>query len=516
MAEIVREASTFGQQFLLAIYPSQLLMSAVGVIFGMIWGAIPALSSTMAMALLIGFSASMELNSAILFLLGVYTGAVFGGSISAIFINIPGTPAAICTALEGFPLARKGEGGLALGTAIVGSAIGNVAGILCLMLLIPVILWLAVKFGAWEIFLLGLWGVAITGTLTSGEMPLKGWISGWLGLLISMVGIENIKGHDRFTFDIPMLMTGVSFVPILIGLFGLAEVLKVLPEPNPYVLKAKAERVIPSFSLLRKFSQCVLRSSLIGAFIGALPAMGADIASFTSYAVAKRRAAPEEARKYGKGSYEGIIASEVANNASIGGSLLPMLALGIPGSTVAAAFLGALNLHNVVVGPMINFTYPGLLHFVFAALIIANFFMYGLALVLARPTVRLLSLPRQVLMPIIVTICVMGAFATNNAYFDVYIMIIFGAVGYLMANAGFPPGPMVMGVILGPLVDLNLRRAMIIFSDRTIWDVLSRPLGDFLLILVLWTFYDGIFRRGRSTKEGAPRTDSASETEWEP
>ncbi len=501
MTTLMGEALIFGEQFLLALQPYQLLMSALGVTFGMIWGALPALSSTMAMALLIGFSASMELNDAILFLLGVYTGGVFGGSISAIFINIPGTPAAICTALEGFPLARKGEGGHALGTAIVGSAIGNIAGILSLILLIPAILWLALKFGSWEIFLLGLWGVAISGTLTSGEAPLKGWISGWIGLLISMVGLENIKGYQRFTFDIPMLITGISFVPILIGVFGMAEVLKVLPEPNPYVLEAKVTRVIPSFSFIRKFFRCVFRSSVIGAFIGALPAMGADIASFVSYAVAKRRAAPEEAEKYGKGSYEGILASEVANNASIGGSLLPMLTLGIPGSTVAAAFLGALNLHNVVVGPMINFTYPGLLHFVFAALIIANFFMYGLALLLARPTVQVLSLPRQLLMPVIVPICVMGAFATNNVYFDVYVMLIFGAVGYLMAKSGFPPGPMVMGVILGPLVDLNLRRAMIIFSDASIWDVLSRPLGDLLILLVLWTFYDGIFRRQSLAEE---------------
>ena len=481
----------------IAFTPYMLLVCLLGVTLGILWGAMPGLSTTMAMALLIGLSAGMEQNSAIMFMLGVYTGSVFGGAISAVLINIPGTPDAVPTMMEGHPLALRGEGGLALGTAIAASFLGNWVGILLLIAFIPLILLLALEFQSWEMFLLAMWGIAICGSMTAGERPLKGWISGWIGLLISFVGLDLIHGVPRYTFGTMILEDGISYIPILIGLFGLTEVLRVLPQKAPYGIPAEVGRVVPPFKKLRGYAGAAVRSGLIGTVIGAIPGAGANVASFLSYDIGRRRASPEEQAKWGKGSYEGIVCAEVANNANIGGSMLPTLTLGIPGNAAAAAILAALEMKNVVVGPTIEIENPGLIYFIYVALIIANFFMYGMAIALVKPCVKLFSLPRTLLLSLIIPLCVMGAFAVNLNYFDVYIMVAAGLVGYVLHRFGFPLAPMVLAVILGPLADENLRRAMIVFEDKSLWFVLSRPIGTVLLLVVIYTFYDGIFRRGR-------------------
>lgn len=481
----------------LAVSPYMLWVCLIGTTLGILWGAMPGLSTTMAMALLIGLSAGMEQYVAIMFMLGVYTGSVFGGAISAVLINIPGTPDAVPTMIEGHALARRGEGGLALGTAIAASFLGNWVGILLLISFIPIILILALEFRSWEMFLLSMWGIAICGTMSSGEHPLKGWISGWIGLLISFVGLDLIHGVPRYTFGIGILEDGISYIPILIGLFGLTEILRVLPAKSPYAIPTEVGRVVPPFSMLWKYSRAAVRSGLIGTIIGAIPGAGANVASFLAYDIGKRRAGPEEKKKWGKGSYEAIVCAEVANNANVGGSMLPTLALGIPGNAAAAAILAALEMKNVVVGPTIQIENPGLIYFIYFALIIANFLMYGMAIVLVRPCVKLFSLPRTLLMPLIIPLCVIGAFAVNLNYIDVYIMFAAGLVGYILRKYGFPLAPMVLAVILGPLADENLRRSLLVFEDHTLWDVLSRPIGTVLIVVVLYTFYDGIFRRGR-------------------
>jgi putative tricarboxylic transport membrane protein len=439
----------------------------------------------------------MGQTTAIMFMLGVYTGSVFGGAISAVLINIPGTPDAVPTMMEGHPLAKQGQGGLALGTAIAGSFLGNWVGILLLIAFIPLILEFALEFRSWEMFLLAMWGIAICGTMSSGEQPLKGWISGWLGLLVAFVGLDRIHGVPRYTFDTFILEDGISYIPILIGLFGLAEILRVLPQKTPYAIPAEVGRVVPPFGMLWKYARSALRSGLIGTLIGAIPGAGANVASFLAYDVGRRRAAPEERAKWGKGSYEGIVCAEVANNANVGGSMLPTLTLGIPGNAAAAAILAALELKNVVVGPSINIEHPGLIYFIYIALIIANFLMYGMAIALVKPCVKLFSLPRTLLMPLIIPLCMLGAFAVNLNYFDVYVMLAAGLVGYVLHRFGFPLAPMVLAVILGPLADENLRRAMIVFEDRSFWFIMTdHPIGSVLVVVVLYTFYDGIFRRG--------------------
>jgi putative tricarboxylic transport membrane protein len=485
-------------QIALALTPLALWSCLVGVTLGILWGAMPGLSTTMAMSLLIGLSAGLGQHTAIMFMLGVYTGSVFGGAISAVLINIPGTPDAVPTMMEGHPLAQRGQGGLALGTAIAASFLGNWVGIVLLIALIPAVLFLALQFRSWEMFLLALWGISICGSMSSGEMPLKGWISGWIGLLISFVGLDRIHGVPRYTFGIDILEDGISYIPILIGLFGLAEILRVLPQKSPAAIPSEVGRVVPPLSMLIKHSRAAIRSGLIGTIIGAIPGAGANVASFFAYDVGRRRAKPEERKKWGKGSYEAIVCAEVANNANIGGSMLPTLTLGIPGNAPAAAILAALELKNVVVGPTIETENPGLILFIYVGLIIANFFMYGMAIALIKPCVKLFSLPKTLLMPLIIPICVIGAFAVNLNYFDVWVMLGSGLVGYILHRFGFPLAPLVLAVILGPLADENLRRAMLLFEGQNLWSVLTdRPLGTALLVVVLYTFYDGLFRRGR-------------------
>ena len=500
MPDLIGEFLSFFDQLFVALQPKLLLASAAGAILGVVWGSMPGLSTTMAMALLIGFSWVMNLNAAIMFLLAVYMGSTLGGSIAAVFVNMPGTPAAVCTAIEGFPLAQRGQGGLALGTALFASLIGNLAGLAYLIFLFPLILALALEFGAWEMFLLAVIGILLSGNLTASGHPVKGWISGWLGILISMIGLDPVNAYPRFTFGMNELYGGPGFVPIMIGLFGLAEVLRVLPARIPYNIPYRSGRLFPSFRMLGRISRTGLRSGLIGATIGAIPPLGPDVAAFVCYGVAKRRAKGAEAKEYGRGSLDGIAAAETGNNASIGGTLLPMLTIGIPGGVVAAMYLGALNLHNVVVGPMIDFSHPGLVHFHYAALLVGSIMTYVVALLIAKPTIKLLATPRQILMPLLIPLCVIGAYASEVTMFGVHVMIVFGIVGYVLNLIGVPPGPMCMGIILGPLADTSFRRAMAIFEGEPPWVILTRPVGVVLLLVVLWIAYDGLFRslRGRT------------------
>ena len=477
--------------FSMAFDPFLILICSAGAALGIIWGAMPGLSTTMAMALLVGLSYGMATHIAISFMLGVFTGSVFGGAISAILINIPGTPDAVPTQLAGFPLAKRGQGGLALGMSITASMIGNWAGILLLVSCVPIILDIALKFASWEVALLALWGVAISGTLTAGEAPLKGWISGWLGLLIALVGREEIHGYERFTFGNPELLLGIPYIPVLIGLFGMTEIFDAISEPSPYVISEKVGRVFPPLKLIVKYWKSVIRSSFVGLLTGVIPGCGANVATFVSYGIGERFTK----KKFSKGDLEGVVCSEVANNANIGGALLPSLVLGIPGSAPTAAFIAALGLHGIVLGPTIDLEQPGLLYFIYGGLILANVAMYLSAFALIKPSVKLFSLPRELLLPLVTILCVIGSFAEKMAMFDIYLMFGFGLFGYIMRKTGFPIGPMVLGVILGNMADQNLRRAMQVFEGDVIGQILSRPVGMILIVIVVLTFISGIYRR---------------------
>ncbi len=480
---------------LLSVFqPFLLLIIITGVSLGIIWGALPGLSTTMAMALLIGFTSTMSQDVAICFMLGVYTGSVFGGAISAILINIPGTPDAVPTMIEGHALAKKGEAGTALGTSIFGSFIGNWVGILLLIFLMPFLIAIALKFKSWEMFLLAIIGISVCGTMCSGELPIKGWIVGFIGILIAMVGIDPIYGVERYTFDNPNLYDGFSYIPILIGLFGICEIIKTLPNEEKSPIPKSIGKLFLPFSILKKYIFTAFRSGLIGTFIGALPGAGANVASFLSYDIGRKQASKSEKEKWGKGSYEAIVCAEVANNANIGGSMLPTLALGIPGNAAAAALLAALTMKNVVVGPTIEIDHPGLVYFIYAVLLVANFFMYAMAIALIKPCIKLFSLSRGFLLPLIIPVCILGAYAARLNLSDLWVMFYAGIFGYFLTMSKYPTAPAVLGVILGPMADENLRRSLMIFSEKNISYFFEQYIGLILLLILTYVIYDGIKR----------------------
>ncbi len=474
--------------------PLLLLIILLGVSFGIIWGALPGLSTTMAMALLIGFTSTMEQDIAICFMLGVYTGSVFGGAISAILINIPGTPDAVPTMIEGHALAKKGEAGTALGTAIFGSFIGNWIGILILIFLMPFLIAIALNFKSWEMFLLSIIGISVCGTMCAGELPIKGWIVGWIGILIAMVGIDPIYGIERFTFNNPNFYDGFNYIPILIGLFGICEIVKTLPNKNKFPIPEKVGKLFLPLKKLSGYVKTSIRSGLIGTFIGALPGAGANVASFLSYDIGKKRAKPEEKKLWGKGSYEAIVSAEVANNANIGGSILPTLALGIPGNAAAAALLAALTMKNVIVGPTIDIDHPGLIYFIYAVLLIANFFMYAMAIALVKPCIKLFSLSRGLLLPLIIPVCVLGAYAARLNLYDLWIMFFAGILGYILSLCKYPTAPIVLGVILAPIADENLRRSLMIFSEKDFLYFFQQYTGLILLVIFVLIIFEGLRR----------------------
>jgi putative tricarboxylic transport membrane protein len=331
--------------------------------------------------------------------------------------------------------------------------------------------------------------------LTEKEKPIKGWISGWLGLLIATIGVDPIHGLQRFTFGIVDLIDGVGYLAIIIGLFGLTEVIRALSSPTDIVEAKPIGRIIPKFSMVRKHFGTILRSGFIGLIIGVLPAAGSNIASFLSYIAAKQRAKGEEREMFGKGSYSGLIAGETADNACIGGDLLPTLTLGIPGSAGMAILLGALNFQGIRVGPTMETHHPGMLYFFYVSLILVNVLTYMVALVMIKPSVKVLTMKKEILMPLIVPICVIGAFGINESMFDLYTMLATGLLGVALFKMNYPAAPLILGVILGPMIDENLRKAIMIFQgqEASIVDILSRPVGTLMLVVVALTFYKGMF-----------------------
>jgi putative tricarboxylic transport membrane protein len=472
-----------------------LLYSVMGAAAGIVWGALPGLSMTMGMALLAPFSYGMDIYGACAFMMGVYTGASFGGTVSAVLMNIPGTPDSVPVQLAGYPLTRQGRGGEAMATAIVAAFLGNWIGILVLMALAPVLLAFALSFGAWEQFLLALWGILIAGSISGeGHSPIKGWISGWLGLGIAMIGTETIYGYQRLTFGQIELLGGIGFIPVLIGLFGIAEVMRVAAEEPGSNPRAVIGRIRPRFDLLRRYWRSALRSSGIGTFIGMIPGGGSPMANFLSYELGQR----SSGKDFSKGSIEGVICCQTSDNAVIGGSLLPAMSLGIPSSAAIAVFMAALAYQGVVVGPAIDLSRPGFLHFLYGTLIVANLAMYALAFAFIRPSMRFLAMPSALLMPMVGVLCIVGSYALQLAVLDMYVALIAGVAGYMLYRWGFPLAPMVFAMILGKIADENLRKAMIIFRGEPLSSILIRPLAGVIIAVIIGTLIYGM-RKQRSS-----------------
>lgn len=431
---------------------------AAGTFAGIYVGAIPGLSVTMATSILISFTFRWEVEEALALIAGVFVGGVYGGARTAILLNIPGAPSAVATAIDGYPLALKGQAGEAIGLTTVVSVAGGLLGVAALAALAPPLSALALMVRSRDYLLLGLIGILLVGTL-SGDFA-RGAFAGGLGVLIGSVGLDPMTAEGRFTFGTVALMGGIHYVVAMIGFFGVAEALFQARTIDLPAVRQRAARLWPRGRDLRRHAGLALRASGIGTVVGALPGTGGDIAALLAYDHA-RRSTPEPEVPFGEGAREGLVAPEAANAAAVGGAFVPMLTLGIPGDAVTAVIIGALFIHGLQPGPLLLAQTPGLFWFLVGALALANLFLLVFGLTGIRVFTRIVACPKAVLVPLIVVLSAVGAFAIQNNPVDVLWMLGFGALGYLMKLYGWPVAPVILGVILGPMMDANYRRAMI-------------------------------------------------------
>lgn len=462
-----------------------------GTVMGVVIGALPGLSSSMGVALLLPFSLYLDPIPAIALLSALYCAGTFGGSITAILINAPGAPPAVATAFDGYPMATKGEAGRALGIAAVSSVSGGILSVLVLLFAAPLLAQVAYSFGPPEYFALGVFALSMLASI-SGEAPLKNLIGGCLGLLIATVGIDLTTGVERFTFGVPELYEGIQFIPVLIGLFAVTELLNQAQElGRERIAVAVSALKLPSLDDFRRVKNTILRSSGIGIFVGVLPAEGSTMAAMIGYNEAKRWSKNPDA--FGKGTIEGVAGPEAANNAATGGAMVPTLALGIPGSATAAVILGGLQVQGLRPGPYLFEEQPGLLYGIFFAMLLANVLFLFIGLLGAKVFSRISLIPRTFLWPTVFALCFVGAYGLNQSMVDVWIMIISGLVGFVLKKNGFGPAPIIMGVVLGGLVETSLAQSMIIFDQQ--WTgFFSRPITLSFFALAVISLLGGKIR----------------------
>ncbi len=460
---------------------TNLLAIVIGVLSGIIVGAMPGLSATMAISVLVPFTFGLDPLVALGLMAGIYNGAMYGGAIPAVLLRIPGTPSAVATSFDGYPMAQKGQGGFALQVAVISSSIGGIASALALMLLAPPLAKVTLLFGPSEVFWVAVFGLCSIIFLL-GESPLKGLIAACFGIVVSIVGVDPISGEDRFTFGYLELVDGINIVILLVGLYALPPVIDLLETP----LETKGEyKSLKTESMLRSIPRMVgfwvtwLRASFIGICIGILPGAGGSMAAFMSYNEAKRASKTPET--WGNGEPEGVAASETANNADTASALIPALTLGIPGTAVAAVMLGGLLVHGLQPGPMLFRDNPDIVfgfmwQFLFGAVLLI--FLGGT--LATNSFAKLLKLPRPVLGSIIMVLMFIGVYSINERMFDVYLMLGFGFIGYVMDKFKFPLPPVVLGLILGGFAEENLRLALLIGGGD--WTILFENTTSLILV----------------------------------
>ncbi|MFH2093486.1 MAG: tripartite tricarboxylate transporter permease [Pseudomonadota bacterium] len=482
--------------------PTSLAVLFGSVVLGILFGAMPGLTSTLGIALLTALTYSMDTDLAMVCLLSIYVGGTYGGSYAAILINIPGTAASAATAMDGYPLACKGQAGRAIGLTTTASAVGTIVSMLFVVGISPLISRFALQFTSFEFFLLAFFGILISGTLTSPDLVIKGWIAGFLGLFLACIGRDQLQFYPRFTYGFADLESGIEVVPVLIGAFGIPQIIGVLQDQFSIGKTQQLQRIVPEIGTVLKNIPAIVRSALIGVGIGAVPGVGEDIAGWVSYGTAKN--ASKHPETFGTGELQGVIASETANNACVGGAMIPLLNLGIPGSPPAAMLLGALMLHGVNPGPMITFEHPTFILEVAAILLLASMAMWVAGMLLARQVVKVLKIPTQIFMPIIAMLCVIGSYSLGLNIFNLYLMLPVGIICYFLTAMGYPIAPLVIGVILGPMADENIRRALMV-SQGSFMPIFTRPVSLILFLIIVWTvvsqmpWYKTAMARLRST-----------------
>jgi putative tricarboxylic transport membrane protein len=472
-----------GKSVLGFLGPWQIGYALGATLVGIVIGILPGLSATLGIALMTTLTIKMAPADAILVLVCVYVGAIYGGSRTAILLNIPGTAANAAACLDGHALARQGRAGRAMGIATTGSVAGSLFGVACLAALTPLLAEAALKFQAFEFFWLGLLGVLMSGSLT-GNDPLKGWLMGFLGLFTAQIGLDGIHAHPRFTFGSSDLTGGIALIPALVGAFGFAEILLVLSEPAKKAMLNAVDSILPRLADVLRYWKTILRSGAIGVFIGILPGVGEDMASWTSYAVAKRLSAERD--QFGQGSVEGLMAAETGDNAAIPGAIIPALALAVPGSAPAAVLMAAMIIHGVQPGPMLMVNQPQFAYDVVAITLLATLAILFFGLFLVRPLLWVLRVPRAIIMPVVFVLCVLGSYAIASRVFDIWVMLGVGVVCFVLRRQGYPAAPFVLGLVLGDIVDKSLRRGLVI-SDGDLAPFFTRPIAGVLAAIVVLT-----------------------------
>lgn len=481
----------------LALDPTALLAGAIGVLLGMFFGALPGLTSTMGVALLIPLTFTLDPIVALSAILGLYVSGVYAGSLTATLIGTPGTAAAAATLLEGPHMRDKGETRKALSMTTIASFIGGLFSCIVLILVAPQLAKIALSFGPPEYFALGFFGLSIVAGISSDQL-LKGIIAALIGLWISTIGLDPNTGIPRMTFESNNLLNGIELVPALVGLFAISEVLLRLEKiMNSKSNKIRINKTGVRLNELTANTFNFLRSSAIGTFIGIIPATGSGIASFIAYNESKRFSKKPE--KYGTGHLPGLVATETANNAVTGGALVPLLTLGIPGDVITAVILGALMMQGLTPGPELFTKHSDIISGLFITLVIVNLFLLILGLLAIRLFPYLLKIKEGILMPMIISLCVIGSYAINNSTFDVIVTLVFGLLGYVLIKGGFPLAPLLLALILAPIIEKNFRNAMVL-SKGGLSIFFTRPIS-LIFILITFAVFASIIYKGIKNRD---------------
>ncbi len=472
--------------FQVALAPANLLFCFVGVVIGTLVGVLPGIGPVGAMALLLPATYGTSLTSSLIMLAGIYYGAMYGGSTTSVLVNIPGEAASVVTCIDGYQMARNGRAGAALGISAIGSWVGGTLSVIGLMLVAKPLAAAALEFGPPEYFALMCAGLVILTYLTQGSI-VKSLMMALVGILIGCVGLDMIVGIPRFTFDIGELSDGVGIIPVVMGLFGVAEVFTNLETViKRQIFETKITHIWPTLKDYAQSKWAILRGTVLGFVLGVLPGGGAILASFLSYGIEKKLS--KEPERFGHGAIEGVAGPETANNAAAGGALIPLLSLGIPPNVVMAMLFSAMVIHGMQPGPLLMKTQPDLFWGLVASMYVGNVLLVMLNLPLIGVWVQLLKIPYRILMPLILLFCLIGSYSLNNSTFDVSLMVLFGGVGYLMRKFGYEAAPLVLAFIMGPLLENNLRQSLLM-SHGSFLIFVSRPISAvglaiaFLLLL---------------------------------
>lgn len=486
--------------FLAVVSISGLFWIFLGTIVGIIFGAIPGLTATMAIVMFIPVTYSLPPATSIALLLSLYIGGISGGLIPPILINIPGTPASIATCFEGYPMTLQGKGGQALGYGVVFSFFGTLISVLALVLISPSLAALAIKFGPFEYAAVTIFSLSLIITLSADNM-VKGVMSGLIGLVFATVGMAPIDSVTRYTFGFVNLRSGFDILTVLVGIYAIPEILEIA-ERSKWIKRIETEEIgkikIKGFGF--SFSEFIIqipnaiRSAFIGIGLGILPGIGNGTSNILAYSVAKNQSKHPE--KFGTGIPDGLVATETANNATIGGTIIPLLTLGIPGDSTAALLLGALIINGITPGPLIFQESGSVVYAIYFAMIISSLIMLFLDLYGINLFVKILNIPKHYLFPAVFVLCAIGAFGLNNRLFDIAILIFFGLVGYFLKKSEYPLPPLILGFVLGPIFELNLRRALS-YSQGGLLPFVSRPISLMFLVLTIVSIGFGLFKNSK-------------------